>query len=219
VKMRSEIVSLHRRLTSTIVYVTHDQVEAMTMADRIVVLRDGVTEQVGTPIELYARPQNRFVAGFLGAPQMNMLAGVIRAAGPAGLRIDVDHGRSLVPASVAAGDGRAGETCTIGIRPEHLLPSDDGHLRATVDTIEMVGADTLIYASLQSGERIIASLRGIHPVREGSPLAFTVDQRFVHVFGTNDKTLPPLRPWKEDYVTRLPTAPRSEREDLTLRVG
>ena len=94
VKMRSEIVSLHRRLASTVVYVTHDQVEAMTMADRIVVLRDGVTEQIGTPIELYARPLNRFVAGFLGAPQMNMLAGVIRTAGPAGLRIEVDHGRS-----------------------------------------------------------------------------------------------------------------------------
>src|SRR5580700_3008005 len=91
VKMRSEIVGLHRRLKSTMVYVTHDQVEAMTMADTIVVLRDGVTEQIGTPIELYARPQNRFVAGFLGAPQMNMLAGIVRSAGPAGVRLAVDQ--------------------------------------------------------------------------------------------------------------------------------
>jgi ABC-type sugar transport system ATPase subunit len=206
VKMRSEIVSLHRRLESTIVYVTHDQVEAMTMADRIVVLRDGVTEQIGTPIELYARPQNRFVAGFLGAPQMNMLAGTIRAAGPSGLRVEVDHGRGTVHASVAAARS-IGDKCTVGIRPEHLLPSDDGDLRATVESTEMVGADTLVYATLQSGERVIASLRGIHPILDGSPLAFMVDQRFVHVFGPDDKTLPPLRPWKEDYVTRLPTAP------------
>ncbi len=218
VKMRSEIVSLHRRLASTIVYVTHDQVEAMTMADRIVVLRDGVTEQIGTPIELYARPQNRFVAGFLGAPQMNMLAGVIRGAGPAGMRAEIDHGRSLVQASVAAGERPIGEKCTVGIRPEHLLPSDDGDLRATVEATEMVGADTLVYAALQSGERVIASIRGIHPIRDGSPLAFTVDQRFVHVFGADDKTLPPLRPWKEDYVTRLPTAP-VHGDVLTVRAG
>src|SRR3981081_4038016 len=114
--MRSEIVSLHRRLQSTIVYVTHDQVEAMTMADRIVVLRDGVTEQIGAPIELYARPRNRFAAGFPGAPQVTMLAGIIRTAGPAGLRVEVDHGRSLVPASVATADRPVGETCTVGIR-------------------------------------------------------------------------------------------------------
>ena len=195
------------------------------MADRIVVLRDGVTEQIGTPIELYARPQNRFVAGFLGAPQMNMLAGTIRTAGPAGLRVEVDHGRSVVQASVAGADRPVGETCTVGIRPEHLLPSDDGDLHAIVEAIEMVGADTLVYASLQSGERVIASIRGIHPIREGSPLAFTVDQRFVHVFGSDEKTLAPLRPWQEDYVTRLPSVGspiagrRSETAGLDARVG
>jgi multiple sugar transport system ATP-binding protein len=219
VKMRSEIVSLHRRLQSTIVYVTHDQVEAMTMADCIVVIRDGVTEQIGTPIELYARPQNRFVAGFLGAPQMNMLAGIVRGAGPAGLRIEVDHGRSVVQASVAAGARPVGEKCTAGIRPEHLIPADNGDLRGVVEATELVGADTLVYASLKSGERVIASIRGIHPIRDGSPLAFTVDQRFVHVFGADDLALPPLRPWREDYVTKLPTAPRAEREDLSVRVG
>jgi len=221
VKMRSEIVSLHRRLQSTIVYVTHDQVEAMTMADRIVVLRDGVTEQIGTPIELYARPQNRFVAGFLGAPQMNMLAGIIRSAGPVGLRLEVDHGRGTVHASVAAGSQRTGEKCTIGIRPEHLLPADDGDLRAVVEATELVGADTLVYTALQSGERVIASIRGIHPIREGSPLAFTIDQRFVHVFGSDNLALPPLSPWRDDYVTRLPTAPARQAEtvDLSVRVG
>ena len=217
--MRSEIVSLHRRLQSTIVYVTHDQVEAMTMADRIVVLRDGVIEQIGTPIELYARPRNRFVAGFLGAPQMNMLAGVIRGTGPAGLRVEVDHGRSAVAASVTAGNRPVGEKCTIGVRPEHLLPAETGDLRAVVEATEMVGADTLVYAVLQSGERVVASLRGIHQIRDGSPFAFTVDQRFVHVFAADDLALTPLRPWKDDYVTRAPSVARSEREDLGVRVG
>ena len=166
-----------------------------------------------------------FVAGFLGSPKMNFLAGVIRTAGPAGLRIEVDHGRSVVPASVAAADRAVGETCTVGIRPEHLLPSDDGDLHATVEATEMVGADTLVYASLQSGERVIASLRGIHPIREGSPLAFVVDQRFVHVFGADEKSLTPLRPWKEDYVTRLrsavapPGGRRPEAAGLDARVG
>src|SRR5271169_6584194 len=93
VKMRSEIVSLHRRLKSTMIYVTHDQVEAMTMADTIVVLRDGAVEQIGPPIELYSRPRNRFVACFLGAPQMNILAAAADGASQPGLRLAVDQGR------------------------------------------------------------------------------------------------------------------------------
>jgi ABC-type sugar transport system ATPase subunit len=217
--MRSEIVSLHRRLQSTVVYVTHDQVEAMTMADRIVVLRDGVTEQIGTPIELYARPRNRFVAGFLGAPQMNMFAGVIRSAGAAGLRVEVDRGRSVVDASVTSADRAVGEACTVGVRPEHIIPAETGGLRALVEATEMVGADTLVYAILQSGERVVASIRGIHQIRDGSPFAFTVDQRFVHVFAADDLAMTPLRPWKDDYVTRAPTTARNEREDLGVRVG
>src|ERR1700693_2866667 len=92
VKMRGEIVSLHRRLKSTMVYVTHDQVEAMTMADSIVVLREGTVEQMGTPIELYARPRNQFVAGFLGTPQMNMLKAKVRMAAGDGISLSVDGG-------------------------------------------------------------------------------------------------------------------------------
>src|SRR5580700_12159923 len=109
VKMRSEIVSLHRRLKSTMVYVTHDQVEAMTMADTIVVLREGIVEQAGPPVELYARPRNRFVASFLGAPQMNILAATVAAASPSGLRLAIDQGRSAIEASVAGGQASAGE--------------------------------------------------------------------------------------------------------------
>src|ERR1700726_2085964 len=99
-KMRSEIVSLHRRLKSTMIYVTHDQVEAMTMADTIVVLRPGVVEQMGPPIELYARPRNRFVALFLGAPQMNMLAATVTGVAPSGMSLFVDGGRGTIDATV-----------------------------------------------------------------------------------------------------------------------
>jgi ABC-type sugar transport system ATPase subunit len=200
VKMRSEIVSLHRRLKSTIVYVTHDQVEAMTMADKIVVLRDGITEQIGSPIELYARPRNRFVAGFLGAPQMNMLTGTIKAVGPSGIRVAADNGRSTIPASIAATEGQAGETCTVGLRPEHLIPSDRGEIRAKVDATEMLGADTIVYGFMESGERVVASIRGIHPIREGSLIAYAIDQRFVHLFDKDGSALAPLRSWTDDYV-------------------
>jgi multiple sugar transport system ATP-binding protein len=120
VKMRSEIVSLHRRLKSTMVYVTHDQVEAMTMADTIVVLRDGAVEQVGTPIELYARPQNQFVAGFLGTPQMNMLQAKIQMLTGDGMSLSVDSGRGAIHATVNAMGSLAGADCRVGIRPEHM---------------------------------------------------------------------------------------------------
>src|SRR5277367_4399646 len=101
VKMRSEIAALHRRLGATMIYVTHDQVEAMTMADTIVVLRDGIVEQVGAPVELYARPSNQFVASFLGAPQMNMLAAVCNGGAALGLRLTLDQGRGAIEASGA----------------------------------------------------------------------------------------------------------------------
>ena len=143
VRMRSEIVSLHRRLGSTIVFVTHDQVEAMTMADRIVVLRDGVTEQAGTPIELYARPCNRFVAGFLGAPQMNMLS-----AASHGNRHQWDCGHSRPEAQqnsrssgrIRVGDrtvvrcrSTAGASHSVGCRAVACASRRDGNARRRYD--------------------------------------------------------------------------------------
>jgi len=200
VKMRSEIVSLHRRLKSTMVYVTHDQVEAMTMADTIVVLRNGAIEQVGTPIELYARPRNQFVAGFLGTPQMNMLRARIRSATGAGLSLSADDGRSAIEAAV---DGRASLTeapCTIGIRPEHIALSDHGPIAGTVIATEMLGAETIVFANLQSGETVTASIPGIRSLQPGSLVRFSVDRRFVHVFDDKGVALSPLRSWREDYL-------------------
>src|ERR1700729_4245091 len=126
VKMRSEIVGLHRRLKSTMVYVTHDQVEAMTMADTIVVLRAGVVEQVGAPVELYARPRNQFVASFLGTPQMNMLKAKVRRAAGNGMSLFIDGERGTIDAAVEGSGRSPDEACTIGIRPEHILLSDNG---------------------------------------------------------------------------------------------
>jgi ABC-type sugar transport system ATPase subunit len=219
--MRSEIVSLHRRLGSTIVFVTHDQVEAMTMADRIVVLRDGVTEQAGTPIELYARPCNRFVAGFLGAPRMNMLSAHVAEIDASGIVATVDQERSKTRAAVAGSESVIGQSCIVGVRPEHLVPSDVGQLHVRVDATEMLGAETIMHASLRSGERITASLRGIHRLRDNSVMAFSVDPRFVHVFSQDGSALTPLRSWREDYLAAIPhaeplplyTTPHGERRE------
>jgi len=200
VKMRSEIVALHRRLKSTMVYVTHDQVEAMTMADTIVVLRNGVVEQVGTPIELYARPRNQFVACFLGTPQMNLFKATVRGAGEKGMTLNVDSGRSAIQAAVSGIETSPGVDCTVGIRPEHLSVSDKGEIAGTVIATEILGSETIVLAGLASGENITASIRGIRNLGQGSPVRFLVDPRFVHVFDEKGSTLPPLRPWHEDYV-------------------
>src|ERR1700740_1485633 len=120
VKMRSEIASLHRRLKSTMIYVTHDQVEAMTMADTIVVLRAGGVEQVGAPVELYARPRNQFVAGFLGTPQMNFLKGKVQSTNAKATTLTIDDGRTTIDAAADGAGVPVGAACGVGIRPEHL---------------------------------------------------------------------------------------------------
>jgi multiple sugar transport system ATP-binding protein len=200
VKMRSEIVALHRRINSTMVYVTHDQVEAMTMADTIVVLREGVVEQVGAPIELYARPQNQFVACFLGTPQMNLLKAKIQTVTEKGMNLSIDSGRSAIDAA-SAGTGKSlGADCLVGIRPEHLLLSDQGPITASVIATEMLGSETIVFAGLPSGENVTASIRGICSLAPGVPIRFSVDSKFVHVFDEQGLTLPPLRSWREDYV-------------------
>ncbi len=200
VKMRSEIVSLHRRLKSTMVYVTHDQVEAMTMADTIVVLRNGRVEQVGAPVELYARPCNQFVAGFLGTPQMNLLKAKVRAVAADGMRLSIDDGRSVIDATVDGTRSRAESDSNVGIRPEHLALSHSGAITGTVIATEMLGAETIVFANLQSGESVTASIPGIRSLQPGGIVRFSVDRRFVHVFDDKGITLPPLRSWHEDYM-------------------
>jgi ABC-type sugar transport system ATPase subunit len=198
VKMRGELVALHQRLKSTMVYVTHDQVEAMTMADRIVVLRDGIVEQTGKPIELYARPRNQFVAGFLGAPQMNFLHGTV-APGPQ-LALSVDDNRATISVSGRTAGLAPGSTATLGIRPEHLSVDPNGPLTAIVEAVEVLGAETIIHARLASGASITVSLRGISGVKQGAAVRLGLDPRFAHVFDENGMALEPSRSWSEDYL-------------------
>jgi multiple sugar transport system ATP-binding protein len=134
---RIEIADLHRTLSASMIYVTHDQIEAMTLADKIVVLRDGRVEQVGSPMELYNNPANKFVAGFLGSPSMNFLTSSI----------------------IGLTDG-----ITLGIRPEHLSISDSGQIKATVSHVERLGGDTNLMVSTDTGEKITVRLFGQHDV-------------------------------------------------------
>jgi multiple sugar transport system ATP-binding protein len=175
VQMRAEIKELHQRLKTTTVYVTHDQVEAMTMADRIVVLHDGIVEQIGTPLELYDRPNNLFVAGFIGSPAMNMFKGTIRAG--AAPHFEAADGTKLPLASAPAGsDGLA---AIYGIRPEHLTLGGD--LKPQVTVIEPTGSETQVIAKL-AGEKIIGVFRERVNVKPGETVAMSPDLSLVHLF-------------------------------------
>jgi multiple sugar transport system ATP-binding protein len=176
VAMRTEIKELHQRLKTTTVYVTHDQIEAMTMADKIVVMHDGLVEQIGAPLELYDRPQNLFVAGFIGSPAMNFMKGTIRAngsatfEGPGGVRLPL-------PAAPAAWNGKA---AVYGVRPEHFTLAEDG-ADAEVQVIEPTGSETQVVTKM-GGEEIIAVFRERHPFQPGDRIRLKPDPRLVHLF-------------------------------------
>jgi multiple sugar transport system ATP-binding protein len=176
VAMRIEIKELHQRLKTTTVYVTHDQIEAMTMADRIVVMHDGLVEQVGAPLELYDRPQNLFVAGFIGSPAMNFLKGTIRANGR--LQFESDGG---VPLPLAgAPSGSDGRSVVYGVRPEHFVIADDG-AEAQVQVVEPTGSELNVVAKL-GGADIIAVFRERHSFQPGDKIRLKPDPRLVHLF-------------------------------------
>jgi multiple sugar transport system ATP-binding protein len=197
VKMRGELVALHRRLKSTMIYVTHDQVEAMTMADQIVVLREGVVEQVGSPVELYARPANRFVAGFLGAPQMNFVgAKVGREAGMLALELADGASVALPRREVTLPDGAS---VAIGIRPEHA-EIGIGPLRAKVEATEILGSETIIHARLASGERFTLAQRGISGAKPGEDVQLALPPAFVHLFDDQGIAIGAAPDWRRDYV-------------------
>jgi multiple sugar transport system ATP-binding protein len=163
VNMRLEITELHQTLGTTMVYVTHDQVEAMTMADKIVVLRAGFIEQIGSPLELYHRPRNRFVAGFIGSPKMNIIEGAPAA----------EHG-----------------VHAIGIRPEHLSASaTDGKWRGTVTVAEHLGSDTFLHLNVDGIGPMNARVGGEFPVTHGDTVWLTPENDKIHKFGNDGLTL------------------------------
>ncbi len=161
VQMRIEIAKLHHALDATMIYVTHDQVEAMTLADRIVVLNAGVVEQFGAPLELYHHPQNLFVAGFIGSPKMNFLEGTVAAAAGNALTIDLGDGTRVV-APVSANGTQAGEKVTLGLRPEHLIAGGGGDAEFTgrVIAVEHLGGETFIYLQRGEGELLTVKAAG-----------------------------------------------------------
>ncbi len=181
VKMRAEIKELHQRLRTTMVYVTHDQVEAMTMADKIVVLRDGNLEQVGAPLDLYDRPANTFVASFIGSPAMNFLEGIVQSESggvqfrsKGGLIVLLDPRRASF----------AGRSMTLGIRPEHLLlqtAAVSDAVPMTVSVVEPTGSEATFV--LRSGaDELVATKSGRHDLRPGATVWITPMAEHVHLF-------------------------------------
>jgi len=174
VQMRTEIRELHQRLSTTTVYVTHDQIEAMTMADKIVVMQGGHIEQVGSPLEVYDRPVNTFVAGFIGSPSMNMLDAVVRHDGAA---VFAEVAGTRLPLEQPLEDGRE---VTVGLRPEHLQPADEG-LPGQIAVVEPTGAETYLIVRVGTKE-VTAVLRDRRAMRPGQEIRLRAEPGMVHVF-------------------------------------
>jgi len=185
--MRVELAQLHRELQATMVYVTHDQVEAMTMADRIVVLNNGVVEQFGSPMDLYHYPETRFVAGFIGQPNMNFLNASVVDAESDGLTIDLGNG-ILFFATVDSDGINVGDTVEIGLRPESLEFCDDPTgLPININVVERLGSTSIVYGSLEDGTKCCAAIDGNTYVDEKQPARLTFSPNDVHVFDANGK--------------------------------
>ena len=195
VQMRVELGGLHDRLGNTMIYVTHDQVEAMTMADRIVVLRAGKVEQVGAPLELYNRPANRFVAGFIGSPRMNFLEGRVSRADRTGVTVEVP---GVPPITVAADGGGTspGEAVCIGVRPADVgvvLDGSEGP-EAVVRTAEQLGSESYLYCELPQGQGLTIHHPGQTRVQKQDRVRIAVDPAACHLFraGDGEPALPRL---------------------------
>ncbi|WP_332698956.1 ABC transporter ATP-binding protein [Bosea sp. (in: a-proteobacteria)] len=184
VATRKELAALHAELGGTMIYVTHDQVEAMTLADRIVVLRAGRIEQIGTPLELYNRPDNLFVAGFIGSPRMNLLPG--RVARPGAVTLgEVGHEVACETGGLAAGAG-----VTLGVRPEHLAPAVQGAgLPLTIELIEQLGGESYLYGASAGLPQITLRLEGQCAHARGHAIAVAMPQQHLHLFDEAGKAV------------------------------
>jgi multiple sugar transport system ATP-binding protein len=187
VQMRVELSKLHADLGVTMIYVTHDQVEAMTMADRIVVLRDGVIEQAGSPLDLYNRPANRFVAGFIGSPKMNFLDG--KLAGYSGNSLAVKlNGGEVVSAPATVTELAPGTPVCVGIRPEHVELCDDG-LPMQVALTEQLGGNTVLYGSLSAQQSLVVQIVGQSHIKRGDTVRVCLPEASCHAFSEDGKAL------------------------------
>ncbi len=188
VQMRTEIAKLHQRLGTTIIYVTHDQTEAMTLGTRIVVMKDGVVQQIDSPQNLYDKPGNLFVAGFMGSPQMNFQEAKVKVVGNSASLL-VDDQEIVLPAEKAKAlvEGNYnGKTVTMGIRPENIIevgPNDNAPYKfsSTVNVYELLGAEVFLYFDLQ-GTSVTARVEPTTKVRPGDTVTYTFDTNKIHVF-------------------------------------
>lgn len=190
--MRLELGALHKRLGKTTIYVTHDQTEAMTLADRIVVLRDGKIEQIGAPIKLYQNPVNQFVAGFIGSPAMNFLDATLTSEG-AVLRDGTVLHCDLAAATIKSG------VCKLGVRPEHFVIAETGPLAAVVKVVERLGAAMFVYVELEQGEERAGQSLCIQVPNDfaatvGMKLRFQPHPDWLYVFGADQRTISRPKP-------------------------
>lgn len=178
VSMRAEIKALHQRLQTTSIYVTHDQIEALTMADQIVVMHDGRIEQIGTPLDLYDRPCNQFVAGFIGSPAMNMLPGRLRLG--EGMRVDLDDGGYLTIEILRSAHLIDGMSVVVGVRPEHLVIASQG-INLQVSVVEPTGAQTLVTARLGTRDVVVVFQDRQH-ILPGDRITVAARSDQIHLF-------------------------------------
>ena len=192
VHMRLEITKLHERLGNTMIYVTHDQIEAMTMADKIVVLRRGVIEQVGAPLELYNNPRNTFVAGFIGSPRMNFVEGTLGVAADGAL---VFNAAQLPPLKLSdhAAKSATGQKVTLGIRPEHLVTVDAHDLTwpVTVSVSEQHGANSYLHCTLPDGAPVLIHEPGQSALSRGDVVHVRPREEHWHLFEADGRRIDP----------------------------
>ncbi|HWV22174.1 MAG TPA: sn-glycerol-3-phosphate ABC transporter ATP-binding protein UgpC [Devosia sp.] len=181
VRTRVELAQLHQRIGTTMIFVTHDQTEAMTLASRIVVMNNRRIEQIGTPMEVYSRPASRFVAAFVGSPSMNFLA--VTALGDQGGRVVVTAGGSAIPTTMATSAAPVlGPGLTLGVRPEALRVAPDGEISGVIALVERLGDRTLVHTRLEDGSVIVGDDIGKSTLEAGAPVRLKVDGSAVHLF-------------------------------------
>ncbi len=188
VQMRIEIAKLHQQLGATMVYVTHDQVEAMTLADRIVVLRAGRIEQQGSPIELYDNPDNLFVAGFIGSPRMNFINATVTSVAGQDVTVQLDEfGQSSMRLRSRSDRARVGDKVTAGVRPEHFVEAAGAPVRlvARAQVVEQLGGVSYVYAASESGAQITVQQRGHSQMATDTAVEFGVDPTTVLLFDSD----------------------------------
>ncbi|WP_237068021.1 ABC transporter ATP-binding protein [Microbulbifer guangxiensis] len=194
VKMRAEIADLHQRLGATMIYVTHDQTEAMTLANRIVVLRDGRVEQVGEPMALYSNPVNQFVAGFIGSPKMNFLPVLRHGSDEDEISVGVNGEGGRVELIISCHTIPASDDeLTLGIRPEHITIDDSSALRARVRSVEQLGSISYLYCTL-AGQSLCVQSHGQLLPRPGYEVGLTFAPDKLYLFDSDEQTISTLKP-------------------------